>query len=67
MGFKVGQAKAKEIQVISVEASVEGRQEEASEEEVAEVERSIREEEKSEQAEADESEVSEVERELEDP
>jgi hypothetical protein len=61
-----GQDLILEREVRALEASLEQRQEEAPEEEVAGVEKAI-EGDESGQAEADESEVSKVEREVEDP
>jgi hypothetical protein len=63
---RVGQAFVTESEVGAVEASLEQPQEEASEEEVAGVEKAL-EGDESDQAEANESEVTDVEREVENP
>jgi hypothetical protein len=60
------QRRAGEYEIESLEEALEGRQEEVSEEEVAEVEEGLREGDESGQAEADDSEVTEVERETEE-
>lgn len=64
--LNVGQGVRLEQEVHNVEAALEDRQEEVSEEDVTEVEERLREGDESGQAEADEPEVNEVEREAEE-